>query len=104
MLQILSDPVSKALLSWISTLSFRGVLLDCDVQLHAEGGAEDGEQHGGVAAEDRAAGDGQYRRGSVKVFAQREAYLYTVLAIDIRSLALSKYEHPSINLLQTFWR
>ncbi|KAH5163544.1 hypothetical protein HBH69_008400 [Parastagonospora nodorum] len=55
-LHILSDPVSKALLSWISTLSFR-VLLRFDVQLHAEGGAEDGEQHGGVAAEDRAAGD-----------------------------------------------
>jgi hypothetical protein len=102
-LQILSDPVSKALLCWISTLSFR-VLLRFDVQLHAEGGAKDGEQHGGVAAEDRAAGDGQYRCGQDKMFAQREAYLYTVLAIYTRSLAVSKYEHPSIDLLQTFWR
>jgi hypothetical protein len=43
--------------------------------LDAEGGAEDGEQHGRVAAENRTAGDGQYRYRSVAVFAQREAYL-----------------------------
>jgi hypothetical protein len=30
----------------------------CGLQLQTEGGAEDGEQHGGVAAEDRAAADG----------------------------------------------
>lgn len=52
-------------------------LLDCDIQLHTEGGAEDGEQHGGVAAEDRTVFDDQYRcrcRSIVKD-AQREAYL-----------------------------
>jgi hypothetical protein len=48
---------------------------DYDVQLHAKGGAEDGEQHGGVAADDRTAGDGQYRCRSVVVFAQSDAYL-----------------------------
>lgn len=32
----------------------------CDIQLHTECGAEDSEQHGGVAAEDRAAGHGQW--------------------------------------------
>ena len=30
----------------------------CGLQLQTEGGAKDGEQHGGVAAEDRAAADG----------------------------------------------
>lgn len=53
------------------------VLLDCDVQLHAESRAEDGEQHGGVAAEDRTVSDGQYRcrYRSIVEAAQREAYL-----------------------------
>jgi hypothetical protein len=37
------------------------------VQLHAESGAEDGEQHRGVAAEDRAAVEGQ--SGSVEGYA-----------------------------------
>jgi hypothetical protein len=45
--------------------------------LDTEGGAEDGEQHGRVAAENRTAVDGQYRYRyrCVAVFAQREAYL-----------------------------
>jgi hypothetical protein len=43
--------------------------------LDAEGGAEDGKQHGGVAAEDRTADGGQYRYRSIVEAAQREVYL-----------------------------
>jgi hypothetical protein len=38
----------------------------CDVQLETEGGAEDGEQHGRVAAENRTAFDDQYGSRSVE--------------------------------------
>ena len=51
------------------------MLFDCDVQLHTKGGAEDGEQHGRVAAEDRTAVDRQYLYRSSEVLAQEEAYL-----------------------------
>lgn len=58
--QILSEPVSNALLfpsaSIPSAVRYPG---PCDVQLKAESGTEDGEQHGSVAAEDRAAVNGQ---------------------------------------------
>jgi hypothetical protein len=59
--------VSKALLFRISH-SFPYIRPGCgNVQLHAESGAEDGEQHGGVAAENRAAVEGQ--SGSVEGYA-----------------------------------
>lgn len=62
--QILSEEVSNALsfpsASIPSALSYLGL---CDVQLKAESGTEDGEQHGGVAAEDRAVIDGQWGSG-----------------------------------------
>jgi hypothetical protein len=45
----------------------------CGLQLEAEGGTEDGEQHGGVAAEDRAAVDGQSR--SIQGYARGETCL-----------------------------
>lgn len=72
--QILSDEVSKALLPQSASCHVcnpRRVW--GNVQLHAEGGAENGEQHSGVAAEDRAAADGQWC--AVGGFAQRETCL-----------------------------
>jgi hypothetical protein len=44
------------------------------VQLHAEGSAKDGDQHGRVAADDRAADGGQYPCAIV-ARARGEAYL-----------------------------
>lgn len=53
--QILSEVVSNALLFPSASIpSAHSCPGPCDVQLEAESGAEDGEQHGRVAAEDRA--------------------------------------------------
>ena len=54
------------------------VLISYNVQLETEGGAEDGEQHGRVAAEDRAAVDGQYPCLLFVVIAQRGVVLVDV--------------------------
>lgn len=53
--QILSDEVSKALVPQSVPAVPMARAIPCDVHLHAECGTEDGEEHGAVPAEDRAA-------------------------------------------------
>ena len=55
----MSEPESNALLFPSAfLLSHNAHLVGCHIQLHAESSTEDGEQHGSVAAEYRAAVDG----------------------------------------------
>src|SRR5689334_9981500 len=101
--QTLSDEVSKALLSQsASCQSAYPSRVRWSVQLHAESGAEDGEQHGRVAAEDRAASavrrdrwDGCARRNLLVDIGE---YLWRTVSL------LQGYTRKPIDLRQPFLR